>query len=145
MKPKVYLGGPMPQPSLGAQWRGDVREELKQNYCIVDPLDSQSLSEDWDFRSAVMTDQDLHAIRGCDIVIFNFAEIQLGEYPSIGSFCELGYAYANEKLIYVVSGGEEWIAFHPFVRRMPAYVFDNIHDLIFHLNMKADFFMSISS
>lgn len=107
---KIYLAGPITgltyQEATG--WRKQVAEALPDDWKILDPMRGKShlrgvgaLAANFDSGMDAVS-RDLSDIRSADVVLAHFAASPTAPTVSLGTSCEIGYAYALGKPVVAV-------------------------------------------
>ena len=107
---KLYLAGPITgltyQEATG--WRNQVREALPDDWKVLDPMRGKShlrgmgaLAANFDSGMDAVS-RDLQDIRSADVVLAHFAASDAQTGVSLGTSCEIGYAFALGKPVVAV-------------------------------------------
>src|SRR6476469_8136640 len=97
----IYMAGPITgltyQEATG--WRKQVREALPDDWKILDPMRGKShlrgmgaLAANFDSGMDAVS-RDLQDIRDADVVLAHFAASPTATSVSLGTSCEIGYAF----------------------------------------------------
>lgn len=131
---KIYLAGAMSGVTWeeANEWRDDIIEyyygqELDVNLEIFNPClyvaDGAFSSDDEDMKF------DLYNLRHSDIMIVNW------DADSIGTAIEIGVAKEHDIPIFVyTTDADRLYKMHPWVKNSAMRVFDNMADLLSHIN-----------
>jgi len=145
---KIYAAGPIEECIIeqATEWRQqldmDFAEEIKDgDILILDPMHGkhdivgpgeiispetyQSKSKNVAVSAQAVFQRDIAMIDSCDIILANFAHLNTA---SKGTMFELGYGYALEKMMIVVST-QPSITEHPFIK-IPCIQYPAIDDAI---------------
>ena len=107
---KIYLAGPITGLTYkeATGWRKQVREALPDDWKILDPMRGKShlrgvgaLAANFDSGMDAVS-RDLSDIRDADVVLAHFAASVTPTTVSLGTSCEIGYAYALGKPVVAV-------------------------------------------
>ena len=107
---KIYLAGPITgltyQEATG--WRKQVKDALPKDWKVLDPMRGKShlrgvgaLAANFDSGMDAVS-RDLQDIREADVVLAHFAASSMVQTVSLGTSCEIGYAYALAKPVVAV-------------------------------------------
>ena len=119
----VYLAGRIDNNYLhrGYEWRQKVGAQLSQRAILVrDPLRNVVTKNDGviervpDVNETFLVKRDLLDIEESDIVLVNYLDFA----SMVGTLCEIGYAYANEKLIFGFNHPVDAARNHMFMNTM---------------------------
>jgi len=125
MNPRIYLAGTISEDERTFQWRKDATALLEM-YSIeaIDPMrnvDLGSLANEGlcaNIPQETYFARDLSDISRCCAMIVNLLYADSINRPSIGTYFEIGYAYAYGIPVVVISDDPSTIS-HPFIR-LPA-------------------------
>jgi len=133
--PLVYLGGTITENSIHIDWRFKLAKNLlKKGFYAFNPiegLDPSKFKKDGLSSGDLIKDQsivskDIKALEKSDIVLLYYPDTILRQ--SIGTWAELGYAYALDKFIITCSPIES-ITSHPFIKEMSSSVITYISEV----------------
>lgn len=125
----IYLAGAISGLSYveATEWRLKFALDLLPGWQALDPmkgvvelLDKDNISLSYPglvlLTDSMITDTDLWHIRNCDAVVVNFLNAPSSS-RMIGTLFEVGYAIAQNKLVYSVAEPGSPFSIHPFLKR----------------------------
>jgi nucleoside 2-deoxyribosyltransferase len=140
MQPTVYLAGPIAgcTESQANDWRRQAAKALGANYNIkaISPLRCEPLVgdryqvvyDDPKFGSAMaIAGKNIFDVRRCDMLL---AYLPVKNFsPSVGTICEIGWAYALGKQTVLVSDSPA-ITGHPLMQAQCHWILPSLDDAI---------------
>lgn len=125
-KPIIYLIGPISGISYdqATLWRKEAKEQLEDmGYIVLDPMSGQECLKGESKiginleNSIVVTNQyiyhsDIYKVNRADVLLANL--LSDSATHSLGTYIEIGYAIAKDKLVIVVTKDNN-IYKHPFI------------------------------
>lgn len=126
MQKRIYLSGAIckKHESFCRSWRDKIKKEFvdKKDLIFFDPIEGKDLTKN--YQPYEIYKEDMRKIRLSDIVI---VEMNLDEYPYIGTVIEMQYAYFLDIPVYVWGSAHKN---HYFLKVIETERYDNIGQII---------------